>query len=59
MIVLFKIENFSSFQTRDARLKTMPRSPVRQMEERLAENTEAELSIKSGVARGKPPSKKM
>ena len=59
MIVLVSIENLSSSQITEAKPKTMPRSPERQIDKKFAEKTDLELSIKLGFAIEKSPSAKI
>ena len=59
MMVLESIESFSSSQNTEAKPKTMPRSPARQMDKKFAAKTDLELSIKLGFAREKSPSAKI
>ena len=59
MTVLASIDNLSSSQTTEAKPKTMPRSPARQMDKKFAAKTDLELSIKLGFAREKSPSAKI
>ena len=55
MMVLASIESFSSSQTTEAKPKTMPRNPERQIDKKFAEKTDLELSIKLGFAIEKSP----
>ena len=59
MMDLVSIESFSSSQTTEAKPKTMPRNPERQMDKKFAAKADLEPSIKLGFAIEKSPSVKI